>query len=145
MERDKPQILSLLKQQAENYRQALELERELSRLISVADSAPIKSNSEHKQQLMGEIKVVHEQLEPLLKQHLGGRGELPDPECERLRREAVTLLLEIGELESANLKSVKKARTGFARDLRTTQAAKRAARGYKPSIAGRPRYLDIKS
>jgi uncharacterized protein with von Willebrand factor type A (vWA) domain len=140
------ELIELLKTQLDNYTKALELELELAGIIAAGDFGTMSANTERKNRLMTSINRTYESLLPLMEKNriAGAEGGLEDPECEKLRLQAIELLQKIGKLEAENLEAIKKSREESAAALKQTSTARRVARGYRPS-GGSHRYLDTKS
>ena len=134
----------LLKKQTELYRRAIEMERELSAAIDASDFKRVGANTERKKHLMGEIQQTYDQLVPCLKRAQAEDGSMKDGENETLRQEAVSLLKELQELETANLAKVEGSRKRMIEGLKQSQVAKRAARSYGPPRGQSPRHFDTK-
>ncbi len=140
------ELLELLESQTDNYRKALELERELARLIPSGDFNAVSANTARKLELMSTIQATYERLLPLLQAGRAREGltELADQKSEKLRLEAVSLLKEIAKIETKNLETIKKSRDESMASLQQAAAARRAARGYRPHGKSQ-HFLDTKS
>jgi uncharacterized protein with von Willebrand factor type A (vWA) domain len=140
------ELIELLKTQSDNYSKALELELELAGIIAAGEFPAMSANTECKNRLMASINRTYETLLPLMEKSRveGAEGRLADPECEKLRLQAIELLQKIGKLEAENLEAIKKSRDESVAALKQTSTARRVARGYRPS-GGSHRYLDTKS
>jgi hypothetical protein len=137
-------LLELLASQLDNYRKALELEKELSLLIEKGDYQSVPANTEKKTALMRSIEATHKRLLPLLHNSLDKKGELPDREAENRRKEAISFLKEIQKLEAENLAKIESSRAKLAENLKEAQTAKRTAHSYKPKKGKTSQFLDTK-
>jgi hypothetical protein len=137
-------LVELLTTQLDNYREALELENELSVLIEKGDYQSVPANTEKKTALMRSIEEIHKRLLPLLQKSLDKEGKIPDREAERRRLEAISVLRELQKLEAENLAKLEGGRARLAEHLKVAQTAKRTARSYKPKSGKTSRYLDTK-
>lgn len=143
MEQAKGDLSALLKSQIINYKKAIDLERKLLEHIEKSDFQSIAANTAEKMLLMGEIQSSYEKLLPFFAQE-AGEVRLENPEAEKLRREAVTLLKELQELEAKNLAKINEIRSEMMANLQQTQTAKQAAKSYKSAKTKSSRYLDTK-
>ena len=117
--------------------------RELAGIASSDDPEALNENSRKKRELMREIEGTHEALAPLLKRERSADGKLREGDCERLRLEAVDLLKQIDEAETANLEAIQKSRSRSVEAMQQVGTAKRVARGYRRGGSSH-RYLDTK-
>ncbi|HUX07584.1 MAG TPA: hypothetical protein VMX35_09755 [Acidobacteriota bacterium] len=140
------QLRKLFENLIADYRKALELERDLARLIPSGDFQAVSANTTRKQELMSSVQTNYARLLPMLQASRAAEGsvELADEKSEKLRLEAVSLLEKIAKIETANLEAIKKSRDESMAALQQAAASRRAARGYRPSGKS-PRFLDTES
>jgi len=134
----------LFDQQLENYARALQLEKELSELISRSDFDAISQNTRLKTELMQSIERIHARIEPELTGGADREGRELAESLKSKRAKAVELLTEITRLEKANLEALGASRVESIAQLKQTRTAKQTARGYKPRPERSSKYLDTK-
>ena len=138
-------LVALLKELVELYREALNLEEELTGIISSGDVKELRINTNAKLDLMARIEKTNSELFPVIEKYKTGEGAFNNGAAELLRREALALLGKIEQAEQKNLDAIAEGRKKLLDGFRRAKHAKKTMQGYKRSRTPFRSRFDTKS
>jgi hypothetical protein len=138
-------LVALLNELVELYREALNLEEKLTRIIQSDDVKELRINTSAKQDLMARIEKTNSELAPLIEKYKKSDGIFDDETAENLRRGALELLGNIEQAELENLEAIAEGRKKLLDGFRRAKHAKKTVQGYKRSRSAFRSRFDTKS